>query len=62
MRRGPRGNTSLKAATHGEWGGGREAARSAASDADNVKVRLLLVAFDQFPDDFLGILERFFKS
>ena len=52
----------MKAAAHGEGGGGREAARSAASDADNVKVRLLLVAFDQFPDDFLGILERFFKS
>ena len=61
MRRGPRGNTSLKAATHGEGGGGREAARGAADDAGNAKVRLRLVPFPQLPDNFLAILGRFFK-
>ena len=45
----------------GRGGGGREAARSAAGDAGNAKVRLRLVAFAQFSDDFLAILERFFK-
>ena len=61
MRRGPRGNPSLKAATQGEGGGGREVAQSAAGDAGNAKVRLRLVAFAQFPDNVLAILERFFK-
>ncbi|KAL1677525.1 hypothetical protein EV122DRAFT_252489, partial [Schizophyllum commune] len=37
MRRGPRGNPSLKAATQGEGGGGREAALSTAGDAGNAK-------------------------
>ncbi|KAL1711296.1 hypothetical protein EV715DRAFT_298315 [Schizophyllum commune] len=45
MRRGPRGNSSSKAATQGEGGGGREAARSAAGDADDAQ----------------GIFWRFFK-
>ncbi|KAL1711539.1 hypothetical protein EV715DRAFT_297981 [Schizophyllum commune] len=37
MRRGSRGNPSLKAATQGEGGERREAARSAAGDAGNAK-------------------------
>ncbi|KAL1684428.1 hypothetical protein GGG16DRAFT_106970 [Schizophyllum commune] len=37
MRRGSRGNPSLKAATQGKGGEGREAARSAAGDAGNAK-------------------------
>ncbi|KAL1657958.1 hypothetical protein GGF50DRAFT_121314 [Schizophyllum commune] len=37
LRRGSRGNPSLKAVTQGEGGEGREAARSAAGDAGNAK-------------------------
>ena len=54
MRRGPRGNPSLKAATQGEGGGRRRGAPPATPTTRKVRPRL--ITFDCFPDDFLGIL------